>query len=1063
MKTPILPILLTSLAILSPFSHGQETKLIQQNKSILPLSFAPNKTKQNAELKQYFISKTSPRPTKTSAIKTTLPLNIKSGANVAFIGNLLLDNERRHGDLETLIHQKFPKHKLHFKNFAWPADEPGLMPRPSKFGDLEQHLTYFKSDVIIAAFGYSESFAGKNGLDAFKLRLSKFLAHTKTRAYNGKSAPQIILLSPTANENIKEVSAADSNNSNIKLYTEAMAEIAKQQGIAFVDVFTPTLTEFSKPDSQHTTNGHALRANGHTVFAKATYKALFSEPAPTHNKAVQKLVLDKAFNFEQRYRPLNTYYYTGGRRSSYGYLDFLPAMRNFDIMVANRDKAIHATLAGKPTQPDDSNLPKLESVAQGRGANKWMSPADEKKAFTIDPRFEVTCFASEEDFPELACPIAIRWDAKGRLWVSCSTAYPHLYPGGKAQDKLIILEDTDNDGKADKCTTFADDLHIPLSFELDGKGGVYVSEQPHVTYLQDTDGDGKADSKEIIYTGFGVEDSHHSIHDFVWTPAGDLLFRESVFHHSQVETPYGAVRARDSAWFLYHPSTKKLTAFGSYFNTNPWGVTYDSWGNHVASHPVFASSFHALNPKYPKTHIRANKSIQAYSGVCGHDFVNAANWPKDMQGGFVKVRYKPTNRVEFHTWTKKDDHFAEKHVFNIIFSKNLSFIPVDCKFGPDGACYICDWYNPVKGHMQYALRDPRRDRKSGRIWRILPKGAKAIKPNLTDGKSIDELVTMLSAPEYRTRYRAKRALRSLDKKEVISALDKWISKADTTPKAQIEALWVKQSFDALDLALLEKLIRGNDELIAASAYGTLRFWASELSAEKVNSLLSYGASHDSQHVRRETVICASYVATEDAYKAILPILDQPAGPHLAYAALTSFHSEAIAKHWQDAASKNAINQKLRNMTKNKPQPKQLLSKEDKAFDAQKDLQVVKITCVAERLQFDKAQFKVKAGKPVKLTLDNPDATAHNLVILTKGADIEKVGTAANNMARTPAGEKKHFIPESERKLILHHTKLLKEHQQQTLRFTAPKKPGKYPYVCTFPGHWTVMKGVMIVE
>ena len=87
----------------------------------------------------------------------------------------------------------------------------------------------------------------------------------------------------------------------------------------------------------------------------------------------------------------------------------------------------------------------------------------------------------------------------------------------------------------------------------------------------------------------------------------------------------------------------------------------------------------------------------------------------------------------------------------------------------------------------------------------------------------------------------------------------------------------------------------------------------------------------------------------------------------------------------------------------------------------------------------------------------------NLVILTKGADIEKVGTAANNMARTPAGEKKHFIPESERKLILHHTKLLKEHQQQTLRFTAPKKPGKYPYVCTFPGHWTVMKGVMIVE
>ena len=92
-----------------------------------------------------------------------------------------------------------------------------------------------------------------------------------------------------------------------------------------------------------------------------------------------------------------------------------------------------------------------------------MSPADELKAFKVDPRFEVNLFASEEEFPEIACPIQMRWDSQGRMWVSCSTTYPHVYPGNEPDDKLVILEDTDGDGRADKSTVFADDLHIPLS------------------------------------------------------------------------------------------------------------------------------------------------------------------------------------------------------------------------------------------------------------------------------------------------------------------------------------------------------------------------------------------------------------------------------------------------------------------------------------------------------------------------------------------------------------------------------------------------------------------------
>ena len=271
-----------------------------------------------------------------------------------------------------------------------------------------------------------------------------------------------------------------------------------------------------------------------------------------------------------------------------------------------------------------------------RSINHWLSPQDELDAFQIDPRFEVQLFASEEMFPELACPIQMRWDSRGRLWVSCSTTYPHVYPGQEANDKLLILEDTDQDGRADQCEVFADDLHIPLSFEL-AHGGVYVSEEPYLSWIGDTDDDGKADQRVRLLAGFGCEDSHHALHDMVWTPDGDLMFRESIFHHSQVETPYGPVRVDNSSWFLFRPSEHRLTAFGSYPNTNPWGVTFDDWGFHVASHPVFASAFHALNPPYPQQHARA-AGIPAYSGVCGHEFVDFEGWPEDMQGGFVKVR-----------------------------------------------------------------------------------------------------------------------------------------------------------------------------------------------------------------------------------------------------------------------------------------------------------------------------------------------------------------------------------------------------------------------------------------
>jgi plastocyanin len=1022
------------------------------------------------ELARYAIfEKSAPRPEATEPVRTALPLTLAKGTRIAFIGNTLLDRAQHFGHFEAALQQAHPKAALTVRNLTWAADQLGTEPRPANFADVEQHLTIAKADVIFAAYGFNESFAGESGLPEFRQKLTTYVAGLKAKAFNGEGGPRIVLVSPIANENVKGVAAADRNNKNIAAYTKVMREVAAAQGVGFADVFTATEEAMASGGTDLTINGCHLNEAGYKVFAEALFTKTFGgRKGPAVDEAVRAAVIEKNKQFFRRYRPVNTFYYTGGRNRSYGYLDFLPAMRNFDIMVQNRDRRIWNLAQGKavPAKIDDSNVPPLPTTAASRGANKWMSPADELKAFKVDPRFEVNLFASEEEFPEIACPIQMRWDSQGRMWVSCSTTYPHVYPGNEPDDKLVILEDTDGDGRADKSTVFADDLHIPLSFEF-GNGGVYVSEEPHMSFIKDTNGDGKADFKRLVLTGFGCEDSHHALHDFVWSPDGDLIFRESIFHHSQIETPYGPVRQQNSGWFRFEPRQHKLTSFGTYHSTNPWGVTFDDWGQHVASHPIYAQAFHALDPVYPKQHPRP-AGLRAYSGTCGQEFVDFASWPKEMQGGYVKVRYKPTNRVEFHKWKKTEFGYDEEYVGDIIFSTNLSFIPVDLRYGPRGAMYVCDWYNPIKGHAQYSLRDERRDRKSGRIWRILPKGAKLTTPPKLAGAPVKDLLNVLKRPEYRYRYWAKRELRERPAAEVQTALDSWVKALD--PKAarhrhhQMEAVWMYRNLEAAKPALLAELLECETPEARAAATHQLRYWHAHF--RDGNARLRKAANDKDPIVRMEAAIATSYIGTEAAMHALADTTKHPHGGHLAYGMRTALGASTMLPHWQFNHHLTMHNEPLRKFISGFAKGARIEtdvnhSAKDAQFDQQKNLKVVRITTVKERMLYDVTRFEVDAGQPVKLEFINPDATSHNLVIVKPGTG-DAVGLAATRMAADPELAKSgQYIPKTD--AVLFHTKMVPPIAGETLRFLAPKTPGAYPYICTFPGHWTIMKGVMVVK
>lgn len=1006
--------------------------------------------------------KNAPRPPEADqARETSLPLRIEPNSRIAFIGNTLFERAAWYGHFESMLHASFPKHQLTIRNLSWSADTPDLQPRPDNFADLEQHLLHEQADIIFAAFGFNESFAGDEGMEAFRRALMQFVTRLQGLAFNGRSGPQIVLVSPIACENIPNIPAADMNRERLQQYTDVMREVAGELKVGFADVLSASDQWMKHKRTSYTINGVHLTEAGYALFALDLFKAVFHEPAPTVAQELRDAVIEKNRQYFRRYRPLNTYYYTGARNKTYGYLDFLPAMRNFDIMVGNRDTWIWALAQGNlDAKVDDSNVPPMPVTPKSRGANRWLSPEDELAEFKIDPRFEVNLFASEEQFPDLACPIQMRWDARGRLWVSCSTTYPHVYPGGEPNDKIIILEDVDKDGRADKSTVFADDLHIPLSFEL-GDGGVYLSEEPHFSWVGDTDGDGKADKRVRLLSGFGCEDSHHALHDFVWTPEGDLMFRESIFHHSQVETPYGPIRTDNSAWFLFRPETHRLRSFGSYPNTNPWGVTFDDWGYHVASHPVFAAAFHAPNPPYPEQHPRA-AGLPAYSGVCGHEFVDFSFWPEEMQGGFVKVRYKPSNRVEIHQWVEKDDHFEEVYQGDIIYSSNLSFIPVDLKYGPRGAMYVCDWYNPVKGHAQYSLRDERRDRNAGRIWRIVPKNATLQDPPVIHAQPISALLDILKRPEYRYRYWVRRELRERPSKEVKHALDSWVKKLDPKDDRyhhhQVEALWVYRTIGASNHDLLRDVLGAQTHHARAAATRVLRTWHNEM--PDALELLSRSAADSNSLVRMEAAIAASWMGTQEALDVLLTVADKPMGEHLRYAFVCSLGAENMKRYWHGNPEYAMVPVLLRSAEKVESFLEPQKSASEAEFDVQPNLKTFRISCVPEQMRFTLEKLVVEAGQPVKVIFTNPDATDHNWVLVKPGS-MESVGMAANEMVKDPANATSDFIPAQLRDSIIQYTPLVgpgRSSKVHVLRFKAPAKPGIYPYLCTFPGHWVVMNG-----
>jgi mono/diheme cytochrome c family protein/glucose/arabinose dehydrogenase len=760
------------------------------------------------------------------------------------------------------------------------------------FSTPDQWLTHLQADTIVAFFGYNESFDGPSKVGNFEAELDAWVQHSLSKAYNGKAAPRIVLVSPIAYENLsasRDLPNGDKENANLILYSAAVETVAKKHGLTFVDLFTTTQALYAKAEQPLTTGGFVPNEEGYKNVADLLATGIYghqSRVSKADPELVNAAVKAKDWFWNNDYNLVNGVHTHGQRYNPYGPQNYPDEVKKTREMAALRDGLIRNVAAGRKSDlaVDDSKTHPLPPVPTNyqpsvkNGSTKYLYGEEAEKSLSVPEGYKVQLFASEKEFPNLANPMQMSFDDKGRLWVATMPTYPHYRPGDALpDDKLIIYEDTNGDGKADKETVFADKLHLPIGFEF-APEGVYVTQEPNLVLLRDTNGDDKADSTEIVLGGFDTHDTHHAISAFAADPSGAFMLCEGVFLHSNVETPYGPVRCVDGGFFRYSPQRGQLERTIQMSIPNPWGFVFDRWGQDFLLHtsgttmnwalpvsvkPTFGSKTPSTPDLVPEGH-----KVRPTSGL---EIVSSRHFPDEVQGDIIyanAIGFLGIKQVKI-----EDDSTGWKtgHRHDLLTSKDGNFRPVDLEFAPDGSLYVIDWHNVLIGHMQHNARDPLRDHVHGRVYRITYPSRPLVPVVPVDGAPVTALLENLKLPELRVRYRSRRELLSHPASEVLPAVQTWVAaldKADANYEHHVlEALWTTWGMNAADEGLLRQMLTAKDFHARAAAVRVLRYNFHRIADHA--ALLEKAANDEHGRVRLEAIVAASWMTDIPSAKKIV--------------------------------------------------------------------------------------------------------------------------------------------------------------------------------------------------
>ncbi len=469
----------------------------------------------------------------------------------------------------------------------------------------------------------------------------------------------------------------------------------------------------------------------------------------------------------------------------------------------------------------------LEDKGRPVAAEPSLTPAETAAKMKLPPGFKVQVVTSE---PDVVQPIAMTQDDRGRLWVITNTNYP-VCPGEK-KDSILIFEDTDGDGKADKRTVFYDKLTFPSGIEV-GHGGVWIGAPPNLLFIADKNGDDKPDAEpEVVLDGWGWEDTHETLNDFIWGPDGWLYGTHGVFTNSLVGKP-GTPKAErvsiTAAVWRLHPITRKFERWAE-GASNQWGVDWNDHGEAFFEACVIPHMWHAIQgARYQR---QGGQHVNPYT----YDDIKTIAWGRYEKaaysgmmvylGGLFPPEYRDTlffhdihmNKQRNERVVRSGSGYRSEKNGDFIVSEDKWFRGLQPQYGPDGSVFINDWYDKVPCHQQRDFTD----RSNGRIYKVTTDAAKPVKVDLAKATEAELIAHQLNVNDWYVRH-ARRVLQERGlSAEGVTALEKiLLENADDT--RQLRALWTLHCCGKLSEATLLKTLAAKSEYV--------RGWAVTLACE----------------------------------------------------------------------------------------------------------------------------------------------------------------------------------------------------------------------------------------
>lgn len=825
-------------------------------------------------------------------------LAFKQGDRIAIIGNTLADRMQHDAWLETFIHALHPDLDLVFRNLGYPGDELKIRSREDNFGTPDQWLMKTEADVVFCFFGYNESLRAEAGLEQFRSELAELIDSMRGQKYNGQSAPTLVFFSPLAHENHNSPHLPDGeqNNKNLSLYTDAMREVCQSKSVQFVDLFTPSQSLYANAPKPLTINGIHLSEDGGRQIAEVISEQLFgTKQLPQTDDAIAKLraaIQDRNYYWFSRYRVVDGYNVFGGRSKLawFGQSNADVMMREmeiFDTMTANRDQRVWAVARGSDIEVKDDNLPPELEVKTNKpgdlpdGGYRYLGGEEAISKMKIASGMKVNLFASEEKFPELINPVQMAVDPNGDLYVSVWPSYPHWNPVKPREDRILCLKDDDGDGVADRSVIFADQLNSVTGFEFWG-GGMIVAALPELWFLKDTTGDGKADYRVRMLQGLSSADSHHSANAMLLGPDGWIYWSRGIFNVAAIETPTRTFRSEQTGVHRFNPRTFEME-FHFPIGPNPHGDVIDQWGYQFANDGTTGTGSYVNIGKGVGNKQWFQKRVRP---VAATGILSSSHFPEANQGNFLIANTIGFLGVLQHEVRYNGADISAVEIEPILVSDDPNFRPSDLEIGSDGALYVADWSNALIGHMQHNMRDPNRDDRHGRIYRVTYEGRPLVKPVRLKGKSVAEICDAFYAKENSTRYRARIELSGRPTSELLPQVSAWaatrnIDDADDA-QALLECLWVFEEHRVPNLELTHKVFQAKEPRVRSAAIRTLGHWANRLSESTDDWLpLLLTAAADSSALVRAEAIKAAVEFPGDLSSEVIFIADQlPIDPEL---------------------------------------------------------------------------------------------------------------------------------------------------------------------------------------